>query len=401
MSSVSRSAWYDSLLAALGAARYTPDEVRARVSAELGDEPEWLADALSGSAAPSAYGYLILSAVTSIPISVLAGTVDPARSTGVALRAGTLANPSAITGQAQRRGVQLIEASRLICSWLGADAAAKASHLAAARAVISRDAFAPHAGRNTAQQVRAMLDRLGLVQRSGPVGDLVALVESLGIPVELSSDLPEGIHGITVHDESLGNWDCAIIIRVQDFWVRQRYTLAHELCHVLYRDSGLVSVNDDGIEDSTQDEESRAEFFARHFLAPAPEARRVWLSNLRASRGDSVRALCEFMLHFGISRQAALRILQSGQLISAEAADNLRQRLVADQMESSGLGQVWQDLVDEQSEPSASVWLLEAALNLYQQELVPVGVVASVLGQPEEAVRVDLRAQGWHANSGI
>lgn len=107
------------------------------------------------------------------------------------------------------------------------------------------------------------------------------------------------------------------------------------------------------------------------------------------------------MLHFGISRQAALRILQSGQLISAEAAASFRQPSVGDQMESSGLGQVWQDLVDEQSEPSASVWLLEAALNLYQQELVPVGVVASVLGQPEEAVREDLRAQGWHVNSRI
>lgn len=395
MSPPSSSGWHDSLLAALRAARYTHEEVVASVAAEVGEEADWLKAALHGDAAPSASEYLILSAVTAIPVPVLAGLVDPASSTGVALRAGTLASPGEATGAAQRRGTELVEASRLICSWLGADWAERASRLERARSVVSREAFPPNAGMYAAQQVRAMLARLKLIARDEPIGDLVALVESLGIPVELRDDLPEDVHGLTIHDQSLGAWDCAILIRVQDFWVRQRYTLAHELCHVLYRDSGLVFVNDEHVPESTKGEEIRAEAFARHFLAPSLEARKIWTSHMKSGGGDANKALCEFMLHFGISRQATLRLLRTERLVDGGLRRELEQDSVWNRMQSAGLGPIWTELVEEQSVASASVWLVESALHLYEEGLVPASVVASALGQPEDKVREELKLQGW------
>ncbi|MFJ5599381.1 ImmA/IrrE family metallo-endopeptidase [Micromonospora parva] len=401
MSSPTGSNWYNSLLAALSAARYSPDEVVANVVAEVGEDTDWLKSALSGDVAPSASQYLILSAVTSIPVPVLAGLVDPATSTGVALRAGTLAAPGEATEAAQRRGTELVATSRLICSWLGADWAERASRLERARSMISHEPFPPNAGKFAAQQVRAMLARMKLISRDGPIGDLVALVESMGIPVEFREDLPEGVHGLTIHDQSLGTWDCAILIRVQDFWVRQRYTLAHELCHVLYRDSGLVFVNDEDVPESAKSEEIRAEAFARHFLAPSLEARAIWTSHLKSSGGDENKALCEFMLHFGISRQASIRLLVTERLASRGLLQEITKSSVWNCMQLAGLGPIWAELVEEQSEASASVWLVQSALHLYEEGLVPASVVASAIGQPEDKIRRDLELQGWQVRAEI
>lgn len=388
-----RRNWHQALLAALEASKVSADDLRVRASAKLGEVPVWLTDALTGEREPAAPNYLVMSSLTSVPVPVLAGVVDPAASAGVALRAGTLADPSTDTAFARRRGVELIEAARLVSSWLGADALARVELADRLRTARSRVDFAPKAGRQSAEQVRAVLGRLGLIDRDGPIDDLAGLVEMLGIPVELSKQLPEGVHGITVHDQSLGAWDAAIIIRVDDYWVRQRYTLAHELCHVLYKDSGMVFVNDDQTESSQVDSERRAEHFARHFLAPTRQAKKVWRTH---QTGGIEKALCEFMVKFGISRLAAVNTVRSLDLITDQQAASLRGSNVGRMMGDSGLSAVWEELVASQNDPSASVWLVEAALNLYEQGLVPVKTVASILGRPEPEVRDELTAQGWN-----
>ncbi len=386
-------AWHAALVQALEAARYTVEDLRSKAIAEFGEEPAWVANAIAGERQPAMHEYLIISSLVSLPVTVLSGLVDADRSSGVALRAGTLASPTQVSANAQKRGVELIEARRLVGSWYASDSAYRTSALEKLRQVISYDKFAPMAGRNTAQQVRAMLSKLGIIDADGPIGDLVSIVESLGVPVELSTDMPEGLHGVTVHDEALGSWDAAIVIRVADYWTRQRYTLAHELCHVLYRDSGLVSINDDATETSGADAERRAEHFARHFLMPTGAARRVW--RYHSTRSDIRRSLCELMMHFGVSREAALVFLSAEKLIPPKSVEELRRDLVKDQMGEAGLGSAWGQLIAGQHDPSASVWLLESALKLYRQRLVPGSLVANILGQSESSIIGELERQGW------
>lgn len=386
--------WHAALTNALASAQWTAEALQARTTETLGETPGWLIEAIDGRQAPSASQYLIISTLTRVPVPVLVGMVDPASSIGVALRAGTLANPATDSGIAQQRGVELIEAARLVNSWLGADAAAKAERLARLRAMISRDPFAPRAGQRTAEQVRAMMGKLDLGDPDAPIEDIAGLMESLGIPVELSDQLPEGIHGVTVHDQSLGSWDAAVVIRVEDRWARQRYTLAHELCHVLYQDSAMVSINDADTEQSLVDIERRAEHFARHFLAPTRQARRIWQ---RYHRRDERQALCEFMLYFGISRQSAVIILRSLDLLSGKQTERLQAANVAAMMGQARLGNVWNELADAEHEPSASVWLLQASLELFEQGLVPAATVASVLGAGEAETAASLAERGWIA----
>ncbi|MFI6078882.1 ImmA/IrrE family metallo-endopeptidase [Actinoplanes sp. NPDC051343] len=351
-------------------------------------------NALEGEKAPSAAQYLVISTLTQVPVPVLVGAVDPATSVGVALRAGILADPATDAGVVQQRGVQLVEAARLVTSWLGADALGRADLLARLRRMVSRHAYAPRAGQRTAEQVRAMMARLGLGDPDAPIEDIAGLIESLGVPVELSDRLPEGLHGVTVHDQSRGSWEAAVVIRVHDRWARQRYTLAHELCHVLYQDSAMVFINDRDTEQSQVDVERRAEHFARHFLVPSSQARRIW--NSYRGRGES-RALCEFMLYFGISRQAAVITLRDLGLVDQEQAERLHAANVAAMMNEAGLGHIWSELNEAQHEPSASVWLLQASLELFEQGLVPVAAVASILDADEAETAASLADRGWLA----
>jgi hypothetical protein len=290
--------------------------------------------------------------------------------------------------------VELVEVARLVSSWLGADAVARADVLARLRAMVSRDRFAPKAGQRTAEQVRTMMSRLGLGEPDAPIEDIAGLMESLGIPVELSDRLPEGIHGVTVHDQSLGSWDAAVVIRVQDRWARQRYTLAHELCHVLYQDSAMVFVNDTRTEQSQVDVERRAEYFARHFLVPGRQAKHIWRTHRQ--RGEEA-ALCEFMLYFGISRQSAVITLRDLGLLDGEQARRLQEKNVAAMMSAAGLGHIWSELTGAEHEPSASPWLLQASLDLFEQGLVSAATVASVLGADEAQTAQSLAERGWIA----
>jgi hypothetical protein len=192
----------------------------------------------------------------------------------------------------------------------------------------------------------------------------------------------------------MGSWDAAVVIRVRDRWARQRYTLAHELCHVLYQDSAMVFVNDRETEQSQVDIERRAEYFARHFLVPSAQARRIW--NTYRGRGER-RALCEFMLYFGISRQSALITLRGLGLMDQQQADRLQEANVTAMMGEAGLGHLWSELTEAQYEPSASVWLLQASLELFEQGLVPVAVVASILDADEAETAAGLADRGWIA----
>ena len=388
------SQWHAALTNALISARWTAESLQVQATESLGDAPSWLGDALDGIQAPLASQYLIISALTQVPVPVLVGAVDPARSIGVALRAGTLANSATDAGVAQQRGVELISAARLVSSWLGADAVARTDLLARLRAMVSRDTFAPKAGQRTAEQVRTMMDKLDLGDPDAPIGDIAGLMESLGIPVELSDRLPEGIHGVTVHDQSLGSWDAAVVIRVQDRWARQRYPLAHELCHVLYQDSAMVFVNDIRTEQSQVDVERRAEHFARHFLVPARQAKHIWQTYRH--RGEEP-ALCEFMLYFGISRQSAVIILRDLGLLDGEHAQRLQAANVAAMMGEVGLGHIWSELTAAEHEPSASPWLLQASLDLFEQGLVSVATVASILDADEVQTAQSLAERGWIA----
>jgi hypothetical protein len=353
-------------------------------------EDDWLTAALDGLREPTIAQYARLAAHAGVPLTVLTGAASPARSLAVALRAGLIEAPADVTAEVERAH-QLIDASRLLMSWFPARSAELASAAAIAHRARASLHFKMEAGQQAAENLRALWD----LDDDQPVGDLAALVEGLGVPVE-SRVLPEGVHGMTVHDEADARWSALVFVSTRDWWTRQRYSLAHELCHVLYRDTQQVIV-DRNEEDSTDLHEVRAEAFARHLLLPDTAVR----ASLSRGHESDAALVAEIMLSYGVSRTATLKALKaiagwSEERLASIGSGSLS---VTELMSQVHRRDEWQAASADQSEPTASGLLLEMSLHAYREQLVPAETVATVLDRSPSEVVNELTAQGWSPTS--
>ncbi|WP_239134481.1 ImmA/IrrE family metallo-endopeptidase [Rugosimonospora africana] len=320
---------------------------------------------------------------------MLTGEVQPERSLAVALRAGLLHTPDEVS-RATKRAETILGDLRLLLSWFPQEDVRTQETLSRARRAVSGDNFAQRAGVRTAERLRDLLD-LG----DEPVADIVPIVESFGVPVVLES-IPNSIQGLTVHDDAGAIRRSVVVVNTEDWWGRQRFTLAHELCHILFDDARPVIVERKEVdpEDYT---ELRCETFARHFLAPTEAVRHFWREH-RPQRGHSyARFIAMLMMHFGISRQAALNTMQWDLKVPASDLDPYRRGRIDLLMRSSGLSEEWDEACRTQHDRSASEWLLAMALDAFQSSLIDASVVASVLGRDDDLsnVRQELVDKGW------
>ena len=105
----------------------------------------------------------------------------------------------------------------------------------------------------------------------GPLGDLVGIIErTTGHDVAIINAPPEE-HGLTMTDPQRGV--TFIAVAASDNPMRQRSSLAHELCHVLNQD-GEIEVQQGG-NGRRPAAERKADAFARHLLIPRRAIERV------------------------------------------------------------------------------------------------------------------------------
>lgn len=113
----------------------------------------------------------------------------------------------------------------------------------------------------------AMLVRRVWRVPSGPMGDLVALVEAAGLPVLAIDSMPDKQSGAS-HKGRVCDW--LVAVNSQHPASRQRYTLAHELGHIVLNHDAEVA-----LDKARQAElERQVDAFAAAFLMPADDARR-------------------------------------------------------------------------------------------------------------------------------
>ena len=228
-------------------------------------------------------------------------------------------------------------------------------------------------GRALAERARQALG-LG----DGPIGDLTALIEEhLGAHV-LVERLPPGVHGFCAASPSAGGLPAAavIIVNGEDVAGRQRFTLAHELCHLLAGDPVDVEVLSSL--PGKIPVEHRADAFAANFLAPDEGVRRA----VGSQRFDEalVRRLSRL---FGMSHQAMTRRLEEVGSVRFLSSDHARDvALRASLLAGTG---------DETSSRRPPVRLLDRALRAYEGGRIGVGLVADVLGEGDT---VRLHEQG-------
>ena len=221
---------------------------------------------------------------------------------------------------------------------------------------------------------------------TAPVGDLPALLEErLGAHV-VAQPIEGDVHGICVNDGGVA----VILVNSNDKWARQRYTLAHELCHLLCGDVDLYEVTSASTSPGSS-RETRAEVFAADFLAPA-EA----LHEVVGGRAIDAGVVGQLMDFFGMSFDAMCWRLLNLRYISKARMEQLREGGARTAVAAAALTSAFDErarAVERVVRPPTR--LVRRAVEAYARGEIGVGVVATILGDSDVGVtRRRLEEQG-------
>ncbi|GED86955.1 ImmA/IrrE family metallo-endopeptidase [Streptomyces sp. 6-11-2] len=342
----------------------------------------------SGSRLPSAYEATLLSAFFRVAPGLLLQGDEP--SMGVSLRLGTVEGIHDVSDVVSH-ATQLLATDRLTREW------------GFTQPIIDVASFAPskvwhdrYAGERTAARLRAYLD----FSETEPVEDLTGLVESLGVPVEYRK-LPDQVHGISIPEKWGNRVSWVVIINSNDVWSRQRFTLAHELCHVLQNDPGQVIVDRATMQDLRP--ERIANSFARNFLLPEEALLSRLEQHGQIFTEDQAAALvADIILTYGVSRDATMIALPevAADEVDASLMTFCQTVQVGELMRISGNSDVWDELNSTRGQNFPSERLSQQVLDAYAEQLVSLQSVADVIadGSVEDA-RSQLSKAGWNINS--
>lgn len=355
------------------AAGLSQRELAARITAADrvdGLSPSALSRIESGQRRVASHELAELADVLGVTVDDLLGTRQ--RSAALVLAARVTQAAPVDYRMVAERARQILEADDLLSRIVPAGAPLSMPSVPHEDVLVTKEG-----GRELAMRAR---EALGLGH--GPIGDLTAIIEEhLGAHV-LVEPLPPGVHGFCAVCPSAGELPAAavIIVNGDDVLGRQRFTLAHELCHLLAGDPVDVEVLSNQTEKSPA--EHRADAFAVAFLAPEEGVRRA----VGSQQFDEalVRRMSRL---FGMSHQAMTRRLEEVGLVRFLSKDHaldiaLRASLLAENGE-------------ETVRRRAPVRLLERALRAYDEGRIGIGLIADILGDDDTVVLAErLQADG-------
>ncbi|MFF9034508.1 ImmA/IrrE family metallo-endopeptidase [Streptomyces sp. NPDC014892] len=338
----------------------------------------------SGLRLPSTYEVTLLSAFFKVPPGLLMQTQEPTM--GVSLRLGGVEGIHDVS-DAVSHATRLLAIDRLTREWGFKQPVTDISSFAPSNIWHERNA-----GERTAARLRAYLD----IDEVDPIKDLTGLIENLGFPVEYRS-LAKQVHGISIPEKWGEQSAWIIIINSNDVWSRQRFTLAHELCHVLQNDAGQVIVDRATMQDLRPERIANA--FARHLLLPE-EALECSLDRHGEiiSEIDAANFVADTILTYGVSRDATMIALAevAQDALNDDLLDFCQETQVAEIMRLAGKSEIWNDLNRSRGFDFPSERLSQQVLDAFSEDLVSLQTVADVIaGGSVEDARLQLQEAGW------
>ena len=210
-----------------------------------------------------------------------------------------------------------------------------------------------------ARRVRAAAGLVG-----GPVADVVALVESLGVAIVRRSLSTEAQDAVSLR---LPDRHPVIIVNTALPGDRQRFTVAHELGHLILHGWEVAAADDDI--------EAEANMFAAELLAPA-EAMSEELAGLSAR---DFRRLLEIKHRWGISISALIERAKNLHLVDIALHKTLRIRL----------NQYGWNQVEPGEVPDEAPWLVAGVIDRHLDQLARTteNVASTALMLPEPFVK--------------
>lgn len=349
------------------------------------DPPRWLAELQAGVDVDLGAAELVaLADLTGLEVDVLTGDVEPEATFAVAMRARTQSAPEAVLP----RALELLH----VLARVEAVQRDHASRLTELRQYLRPDGNDLFPTRQQGPLAARVVRRAWGLGRD-PIDDLRAVIEGLGVPVEVTDQLPDRHHGLTAWNKTRTGWDAVMLINAQDPWTVQRFTMAHELCHVLFQDRPAeltTEVAGDMTEAIAKDpSEGRAEAFAAELLAPFAALTAFWQDTGLSAQEPEI-ALAKVMWHFGMSRKAATIQLENSAALpwSSEDTATVEHGSVSAMLGRAELTEPWAQVADA-SEGAwlPSAWLVEETAAQFAASRLPVEYFAVAAGlNPEDAL---------------
>lgn len=239
-------------------------------------------------------------------------------------------------------------------------------------------------GKAAAEQVRNALNT-----GNAPIADLVESVEHLtGVDVG-TVPLPSGVPGICAIDPERAT--SVVLVNSNDVAERQRFTLAHELGHLLFGDGTHV----DEMDGDRSPQEILCDEFARHLLIPQNGVR-AWLKGVTRTVGEArvdERVMALLARHFGVSPDVAriqldrMRLLPSElQIVGLPSGRRLAYRY--------GWGPQFDSDQAAASQSRAPRRILDRAIGAYREGKLGIGVLAKLQDLPVAQIEQALTDAG-------
>jgi len=289
-----------------------------------------------------------------------------------------------ITGEAERHW--RVAARTLTVDQARADRAGEASIADVAERfdALEKLGYAPpvparprHQGSGYVKQGTALaasaLELLGEPIGGRDTASLIALVEDrLGINVVVGP-LPDGLDGLSFQDD-----DFRIIVLAQTpNFARQRFTLGHEIGHVLWGDADeqvLAETMYARVPDDDH-QEGRANAFSPHFLAPKVEVEE------RLGGRKVIDAFGDLCWHFRLSPRAMSWQLLNLRLIDAEDQEFFGRMSGRDVAAEMGLGADYLRRSEMAENERRPMRLVSAFVDAYSAGETTLRPIASLLGR--------------------
>ena len=155
--------------------------------------------------------------------------------------------------------------------------------------------------------------------------DIFSLLNNFESVTIVFYPMSDRISGICIRDEE----SKLIAINSALSYGRQRYSAAHELCHLFFHEDLKSIICAKDLDSDKSPQEKEADIFASFFLAPYESLNTFIKTKLKKTRHDlDVNDVIRIEQHYGLSRQATLwRLINDGYL-TGEAAASMKNGII-------------------------------------------------------------------------
>lgn len=367
------------------------DWTQQRLADAVGMSKTQMSRTMSGERKLTAGELGAIAEALGVAASSLLGQAEAMRPLAVAARLGQTAHASVLDGPFAR-AQQLLEVRDLLDRLLTRPAGSDRP-----RVTVPTTTFRKKAGERLARAVRAALG-LG----AEPIDDLDELAERFGMDVSVQP-LPDGLHGLLVTDATVPGAEPAAavaLVNSADNYGRRRFTIAHELGHLLFGDAKDLFIADFAVgDDGPNLPELCANAFAAHLLAPDEAVQRI--AESRSSEMDDRLAwasclVVDLALIYGVSVESALIRARDVDVITAQEKERLAASGAHALLARAGRSGDWAKLDGDAGRVQPPAGLLAQALTAYRDGMLGLRPLATLYDTDDQAaLEMELRAAGW------